>query len=146
MLNPAHARPAQARPAQATIGRHPLDPDGPHRAAPVLGRLVAAGLLARHEALQSLLHALPTVPAARSGMQARLTHALDDAAQAHVFRRAATARAIRRAVAALLQRRAPRADLMRAAADADPDDDLLPRERSTLVKAEVARLLATRLA
>ena len=121
--------------------RHPLDPDAPHRAAPLLGRLVAQGLLARHEALDALLHAPADPRLSRSGLQSRLTHALDDAASAHARRRAATERAIRRAVAAPLLARAPRAVLIAAADAADPDGDLLPRERRALVKAEVAWLL-----
>ncbi len=132
-----------AHPSGATIGRHPLDPDGPHRAAPLLGRLVAAGLLDRNEALDALLHRAADSPVARSGLQSRLTQALDAAASAHTFRRIGTARAVRRAVAAPLLARAPRADLLAVADAADPDHNLLPRERRALVEAEVAWALRT---
>ena len=132
-----------AHPSGATIGRHPLDPDGPHRAAPLLGRLVAAGLLDRNEALDALLHRAADSPVARSGLQSRLTQALDAAASAHTFRRIGTARAVRRAVAAPLLAHAPRADLLAVADAADPDHNLLPRERRALVEAEVAWALST---
>ncbi len=121
----------------AVIGRHPLDPEAPHRAAPLLGRLVALGLLARREALDALLHA-PAEGVSRSGLQSRLTHALDDAAAAHTLRRAATEHAVRRAVAAPLLARVPRAALLAAADAADPECHLLPRERRAVVEAEVA--------
>lgn len=118
--------------------RHPLDPEAPYRAAPLLGRLVAMGLLDRGEALDALLHA-PTDPRlSRSGLQSRLAHALDDAATAHGRRRTAAERAVRRAVAGPLLARAPRAALLAAADAADPDGCLLPRERRALVRAEVA--------
>jgi len=132
-----------AHPSGATIGRHPLDPDGPHRAAPLLGRLVAAGLLDRNEALDALLHRAADSPVARSGLQSRLTQALDDAASARALRRIGTARAVRRAVAAPLAARAPRAALRAAAGAADPDHDLVPRERRALVEAEVVWALST---
>jgi len=50
---------------------------------------------------------------------------------------------VRRGVAAPLAARAPRADLLAAADAADPDHDLLPRERRALVEAEVAWALRT---
>lgn len=119
----------------AVIGRHSLDPEAPHRAAPLLGRLVAQGLLARREALDALLHA-PAEGVSRSGLQSRLTHALD--AAAHALRRAATEHAVRRAVAAPLLARVPRAALLAAADAADPECHLLPCERRAVVEAEVA--------
>jgi len=127
---------------RATINRHPLDPEAPHRAVPLFGRLVASGLLDRSEALHALLHA-PTNQVSRSGLQARLTHALDDATRAHERRRNATERQLRRAVAAPLLARMPRAALLAAANAADPNADLLPRERRALVKAEVAWAIRT---
>lgn len=120
------------------IGRHPLDPDAPHRAAPLLGRLVAMGLLARREALDALLRAPADPLLSRSGLQARLTHALDDAVRAHARRRDAAERAVRRALAAPLAARQPRAALLAAADAADPAGDLLPRERRAVVREEVA--------
>ena len=39
------------------LGWHPLDPPEPHRAAPLLGRLVASGLRQRGWAMDGLLHA-----------------------------------------------------------------------------------------
>ena len=123
------------------IGRHPLDPEAPHRAAPLLGRLVAQGLLDRAEALDALLHASAPPGLSRSGLQARLTHALDDAARAHARRRAGTERAVRRALAAPLAARAPREGLYAAADAADPDHHLLTRERRALVREEVCWLL-----
>ncbi len=123
---------------RATIGRHPLDPEGPHRAAPLFGRLVASGLLDRSEALHALLSAPDDGRVSRSGLQCRLVHALDDATRAHQLRRAGTERQVRRAVAAPLLARMPRAGLLAAADAADPDENLLPRERRALVEAEVA--------
>jgi hypothetical protein len=123
--------------------RHPLDPEAPHRAAPLLGRLVAQGLLARQEALDALLHAPADPRLSRSGLQSRLAHALDDAASAQARRRAAAERAVRRALAAPLLARQPRAALLAAADAADPEGHLLPRERRALVKAEVAWTLRT---
>jgi len=120
------------------IGRHPLDPEGPHRAAPLFGRLVASGLMARQEALDALLHVPADPRLSRSGLDTRLTYALDDAARAHERRRARTERAVRRALAAPLAARAPRETLLAAADAADPDGDLLPRERLAVVKDEVA--------
>lgn len=124
--------------ARATIGRHPLDPDGPHRAAPVFARLVASGLLDRSEALAALLSTPDDGRVSRSGLQARLTNALDNATRAHERRRAGTERQVRRAIAAPLQARMPRAGLLAAADAADRDGDLLPRERRAVVEAEVA--------
>ena len=129
--------------ARATINRHPLDPDAPHRAVPLFGRLVASGLLDRSEALQALLHAPTDNQVSRSGLQARLTHALDDATRAHARRRGITEHRLRRAVAAPLLARMPRAALLAAADAADPDEDLLPRERRALVEAEVAWAVRT---
>lgn len=129
--------------ATAVIGRHPLDPEGPHRAAPLLGRLVASGLLDRSEALDALFSTPDDGRVARSGLQARLTHALDNAIRAHERRRAGTERQVCRAIAAPLLARMPRADLLAAADAADPDENLLPRERRALVKAEVAWALRT---
>lgn len=108
----------------------------------MLGRLVASGLLARNEALDALLHP-PAEPyrVAREGLQCRLTHALDDATRAHELRRDATASAVRRAVAVPLMTLAPRDALLRAADAADPDHDLLPRERRALIEAEVAQFV-----
>ena len=123
------------------IGRHPLDPEAPHRAAPLFGRLVAQGLLARAEALDALLRTPAPPELSRSGLQARLTHALDDATRAHARRRAGTERALRRALAVPLAARAPREALFAAADAADPEGDLLPRERRAVVREEVVWLL-----
>jgi hypothetical protein len=120
------------------MARHPLDPEGPHRAAPLLGRLVATGLMARQEALDALLQAPADRRLARIGLDMRLTHALDDAARAHERQRARTERAVRRALTAPLAARQPREALLAAADAADPDGDLLPRERRALVREEVA--------
>lgn len=127
----------------ATINRHPLDPEAPHRAVPLFGRLVASGLLGRSEALHALLHAPINTAVSRSGLQARLTHALDDATRTHARRRSTTAHQLRRAIAAPLLARTPRDGLLAAADAADPDEDLLPRERRALVEAEVAWALRT---
>lgn len=134
---------AASAPPRATINRHPLDPEAPHRAVPLFGRLVASGLLDRSEALHALLHAPIHTQVSRSGLQARLTHALDDATRAHARRRNATEHRLCRAVAAPLRARMPRAALLAAADAADPDQDLLPRERRALVEAEVAWALRT---
>lgn len=128
---------------RAAINRHPLDPEAPHRAVPLFGRLVASGLLGRSEALHALLHAPVNTAVSRSGLQARLTHALDDATRTHARRRHASEYQVRRAIAAPLLARMPRAALLAAADAADPDHDLLPRERRALVEAEVAWALRT---
>ena len=60
--------------------RHPTDPPSPHRAAAVLGRLAAAGLIAPAEAEIALAAAAATdrQGADRAGLQARLIHELHD--------------------------------------------------------------------
>lgn len=129
-----------------TLDRHPLDPPGPHRAAPVLGRLVADGLLPRDWALDALMHAaarLRTPGACAVGLRCRLTWKLDDAAWAHGLLRERVARAVRRAVVAPVLARAPRAALLARADAADPDGVLRPRDRLALVETEVAWAIRT---
>ena len=123
------------------LGWHRLDPPEPHRAAPLLGRLVASGLMPREVAVDALLHAaerLRRPGASASGLQARLSHRLDDAIRAHERVRGRVEREVRRAVRPAVLLRRPKAALLRLAGEADPDGALLPRERLALVRAEVA--------
>ena len=136
----------QPPPGIPFLGWHPLDPPAPHRAAPLLGRLVASGLMERDWALDALLHAaerLRRPGASASGLQTRLVHRLDDAIRAHEVRRAWAEREVRRAVAPEVLRRCPRAALLRLADAADPDGALLARERAALVRAEVVWAMRT---
>lgn len=127
-------------PGIPVLGWHPLDPPEPHWAAPLLGRLVASGLMERDWALDALLHAadrLRKPGASASGLQARLTHRLDDAIRAHESLRARVERDVARAVLPAVLRRCSRAALLRMADEADPDGVLRARERVRLVETEV---------
>ena len=138
----------QPPPGIPFLGWHPLDPPEPHRAAPLLGRLVASGLMERDWALDALLHAaerLRKPGASASGLQARLVHRLDDAIRAHERRRGRVEWDVKQAVRPAVLLRQPRASLLHLAGEADPDGALLARERAALVKAEVAWAMRSRL-
>jgi hypothetical protein len=123
--------------------RHPLDPPAQHRAAALLGRLAAQGLIDTNEALPALLdaafRAAPFVD--RSGLRARLAHRLADSRAAWESARRRAAFAIRSALTPLIAARAPRAALFAAADEADRARALLPRERRAIATALVARAL-----
>ncbi len=128
------------------IGWHPLDPPGPHRAASLLGQLVASGMMPRDWALQALLGAaerLRPPHASATGLRMRLAHRLDDAVRDHERLRARATTDVRRAVLAPILARRPKAELLALAAGADPDEALRPRERLALIETEVAWALRT---
>jgi hypothetical protein len=123
--------------------RHPLDPPAQHRAAALLGRLAAQGLIDTNEALPALLDAAfcaaPSVD--RSGLRARLAHRLADSRAAWEAARSRAAFAIHSALAPLIAARASRAALFAAADEVDRAQALLPRERRAIATALVARAL-----
>ena len=126
--------------------RRTLDPPAQHRAAALLGRLAAQGLIDSNEALPALLdaafQAAPSVD--RSGLRARLAHRLADSRAAWESARRRAAFAIRSALAPLIAARAQRAALFAAADDADRSEALLPRERRAIATALFARALRER--
>ncbi len=81
---------APRRTSATPLGRHPLDPPQPHAATVVYGKMIAQGILDRAEALAGLTRTVqelaPTCD--RSGGQARITWALDDATGHWVLERA----------------------------------------------------------
>ncbi len=99
--------------------RHPLDPVPMHRGAAMLGELVGRGLLdapAAGGAIATAVEALPRDLAVdRSGLRARLHHAMVDAARAMEIDRNEAARSIRAAIAPLLKARAPGKKIQAAA-------------------------------
>jgi len=109
--------------------------------AGVYGRLVAQGVMARDEALASLLAAgaerMPRMAAC--GRDMRLAWALDDAVAAWRMGRDRTRFALRRALAPMLAERAPSARLLAVARsiNLDAGGALLEREVLDEVRREV---------
>jgi hypothetical protein len=121
--------------------RHPRDPAAGHLAAECFGRLLATGRLDAAEASDTLrAAALAATGVDRSGLQARLMHALADSFDQWTMRRGQANARVRRAVAPLLGAWAPGGVVLRAAADA-AGNDLEPGEASTIAAGMAAAVL-----
>jgi hypothetical protein len=121
--------------------RHRTDPLPPWRAAAVLGRLVAQGLLAEQEAAAALA-AAPAPGADPLGWAARRAWRLKAAQDGWRRARLRALREARAALRPLLAARAPRDVLEDAVGRSDPHGALTRADRNALLHAEVARALA----
>lgn len=126
-------------------GQHPIwwhywrdgDREGPHRAVPVLARLVASGLMRQDEVEAALVRA-----GIGDDQRTRMMSLFDAEHTRWTRRRSATERRIYRNLALPLLRGGKPGKLLdwllRLADADDPAGDLRPEERRTLVMAEVA--------
>jgi hypothetical protein len=123
--------------------RHPRDPAAPHAAAAGFGRLLAAGLLDAGEVEAELQRSVAlAVGVDRSGLRARLMHALGDSREYWTLRRDRATTRVHAAGAPLLAGGAPASAVLRAPRAAAGDD--LEAGEAAALAAELAALMLRR--